>query len=262
MVQQPPGRAPASVGVVHEEFPRGPLTPASRRRGQRGASIVSQEVPCPFPPPCRPCRSARWSRAGRRPCPGSPAGDPVRSARPARPRPVRARGGRLWPGPGDPGVRVTVVRARWTAPPRSGLPDAGEWSGSLVVAVVQALLGPAADRPAQPLAGRRRARPPSAASSGSDRSTPSRRVVRVGLHSVRVQHPHPEVAEVAARVAVGAVDHRAGPASRGARRPMALYGAGTRPSGLSLGCGLQGKSRPESGDHRQTWVRSSRESNR
>jgi hypothetical protein len=31
-----------------------------------------------------------------------------------------------------------------------------------------------------------------------------RTAVRVGLCSIRVQHPHPEVAEVAARVAVGA----------------------------------------------------------
>jgi hypothetical protein len=35
------------------------------------------------------------------------------------------------------------------------------------------------------------------------RATPARTVIPVGLYSVRVQHPHPQVAEVAARVAVG-----------------------------------------------------------
>jgi Family of unknown function (DUF6459) len=105
--------------------------------------------------------------------------------------------------PRDPGVRVTVVRARWTARPRSGLPDAGEWSASLVLAVVQALL---AQRPIAQLnrwladdvlsvvARQQRRR----------RAGGTRSVVRVGLGSVRVQHPHPEVAEVAARVTVGA----------------------------------------------------------
>jgi hypothetical protein len=72
----------------------------------------------------------------------------------------------------------------------------------LVVAVVQALLG---QRPVAQLnrwlsdevrsAVVRRLR--------QHRATPPRRVVGVGLGSVRVQHPHPEVAEVAARVAVG-----------------------------------------------------------
>lgn len=103
--------------------------------------------------------------------------------------------------PRSPGVRATVVRARWTARPRRDLPDAAEWTGSLVVAVVQTLLG---QRPvaqlnrwvaddvlgAVTLHQRRRA--------GADRG-----VVRVGLRSLRVQHPHPEVAEVSAHVAVG-----------------------------------------------------------
>jgi hypothetical protein len=105
--------------------------------------------------------------------------------------------------PRDPGVRATVVRARWTARPRSGLPDAGEWSASLVLALVQALL---AQRPIAQLnrwladdvlcvVARQQRR---------HRVGRTRSVVRVGLGSVRVQHPHPEVAEVAARVAVGA----------------------------------------------------------
>lgn len=104
--------------------------------------------------------------------------------------------------PRDAGVRSTVVRARWTAQPRAGLPDASEWGASLVVAVVQALLG---QRPIAQLsrwlsddvlsAAVRRLR--------QHRAMAPRRVVAVTLASVRVQHPQPEVAEVAARVVVG-----------------------------------------------------------
>ncbi len=104
--------------------------------------------------------------------------------------------------PADPGVRGTVAGARWAARPRPDLPDAAAWSTSLVVAVIQVQL---AQRPigqlnrwlAEDVLGavalqqrRRRA--------GSDRS-----VVRIGLRSLRVQHPDPEVAEVAAVVVVG-----------------------------------------------------------
>ena len=105
-------------------------------------------------------------------------------------------------GPDEVGGRVTVVRARWTVPPRAGLPDAGEWGGALVVAAVQALLG---QRPVaqlnrwlsdEVLSGVvRRLR--------QHRATPPRRVVGVRLGSVRAQHPQPEVAEVAARIVVG-----------------------------------------------------------
>ena len=105
--------------------------------------------------------------------------------------------------PGEPGVRVTVNRARWTVRPRAGLPDAGEWSASLVVAVVQALL---AQRPIAQL-NRWLAEDVLAAVARQHRqhrSAPSRNVLRVGLYSVRVQHPQAEVAEVAARVGVGA----------------------------------------------------------
>jgi hypothetical protein len=104
--------------------------------------------------------------------------------------------------PGEVGGRVKVVRARWTASPRAGLPDAGEWGGALVVAAVQALLG---QRPVaqlnrwlsdEVLSGVvRRLR--------QHRTTPHRRVVGVRLGSVRAQHPQPDVAEVAARVLVG-----------------------------------------------------------
>ena len=104
--------------------------------------------------------------------------------------------------PRESGVRLTVTRAPWTARPRPDLPDAGEWSVSLVLAVVEALL---AQRPIAQL-NRWLADDVLAAVSRQQRrrrSAPVRTVVRVGLHSVRVQHPHPEVAEVAARVAVG-----------------------------------------------------------
>lgn len=105
--------------------------------------------------------------------------------------------------PSESGGRVTVVRARWTARPRPGLPDAGEWSASLVVAVVQAQL---AQRPIAQL-NRWLADDVLAAVSRQQRrhrSIRSRSSVRVALLSVRVQHPRPEVAEVAARVAVAA----------------------------------------------------------
>jgi len=105
--------------------------------------------------------------------------------------------------PRDPGVRITVTRARWTVRPRPALPDAGDWSALLVVAVVQVLFG---QRPIAQL-NRWLADDVLAAVSRQQRrrrSAPARTVVRVGLYSVRVQHPGPEVAEVAARVAVGA----------------------------------------------------------
>jgi hypothetical protein len=39
------------------------------------------------------------------------------------------------------GVRVSTVRARWAARPRPRLPDAQEWSTTLALAVIQALVG-------------------------------------------------------------------------------------------------------------------------
>jgi len=40
----------------------------------------------------------------------------------------------------DRGVRVSTVRARWAARPRRGLPDAQQWSTTLALALIQALL--------------------------------------------------------------------------------------------------------------------------
>jgi len=41
----------------------------------------------------------------------------------------------------DQGVRVSLVKARWAARPRTGLPDVTEWSSTLGLAMMQALLG-------------------------------------------------------------------------------------------------------------------------
>src|SRR4029450_6686204 len=38
-------------------------------------------------------------------------------------------------------VRVSTVKARWAARPRPGLPDAQEWSTTLALAVIQAMVG-------------------------------------------------------------------------------------------------------------------------
>jgi hypothetical protein len=39
------------------------------------------------------------------------------------------------------GVRVSTVKARWATRPRPGLPDAQEWSTTLALAVIQAMVG-------------------------------------------------------------------------------------------------------------------------
>ena len=39
------------------------------------------------------------------------------------------------------GVRVSMVKARWAAKQRPGLPDAREWSTTLALALTQSLLG-------------------------------------------------------------------------------------------------------------------------
>ena len=104
--------------------------------------------------------------------------------------------------PAAPGVRGTVVDARWAAQPRPDLPDAAAWSTSLVVAVVQVQL---AQRPVGQL-NRWLAEDVLGAVTRQQRQRrtgPDRSVVRVGLRSLRVQHPDPEVAEVAAVVVVG-----------------------------------------------------------
>jgi hypothetical protein len=44
-------------------------------------------------------------------------------------------------GPDHRGVRVSMVKARWAAKPRTGLPDAREWSTTLALALTRSLLG-------------------------------------------------------------------------------------------------------------------------
>jgi Family of unknown function (DUF6459) len=100
------------------------------------------------------------------------------------------------------GVRVSLVTAGWTATQRPGLPDAQEWSTTLALAVIQALLG---QRPVsqlnrwvvdEVLAGISIYQRRSLALHG-------RIVIPAAVRSVRVQHPDPGVAEVAAHVVIG-----------------------------------------------------------
>ena len=104
--------------------------------------------------------------------------------------------------PNDRGLRVSVVKARWAARQRAGLPDAREWSTTLALAVIQALLG---QRPAAQL-NRWMVEEVLAAISLSQRRNLKMRgriAVPTALRSVRVQHPGPEIAEVSAHVAIG-----------------------------------------------------------
>jgi hypothetical protein len=104
--------------------------------------------------------------------------------------------------PAPSAVRVTRVNASWTARPRPDLPDALPWSARLVVAIVQVLL---AQRPVAQL-NRWLAEDVLAEVSLQQRRRRASRVrtaVPVVLLSLRVQHPTPEAAEVAAHVLVG-----------------------------------------------------------
>ena len=100
------------------------------------------------------------------------------------------------------GVRVSTVRARWAARPRPGLPDAQEWSTTLALAVIQALVG------RRPVAQLNRWVVEEVLGAISIRQRRSlslhgRTAVPTALRSVHVQHPDPEVAEVSAHVAIG-----------------------------------------------------------
>jgi hypothetical protein len=146
----------------------------------------------------------------RPPC-ADPSRPPVRHLVPDQP-PLD-----LWEGAGDepdpaPADRRTggarLVKARWTAKPRPGLPDAVAWGSSLATAMVEALL---AQRPVAQLnrwlaedvlADIRRHQRRRAAQG-------RRPTVPVTLRSLWVQHPQPEAAEVAALLVVG-------------KRPMAM----------------------------------------
>ena len=100
------------------------------------------------------------------------------------------------------GVRVSLVKADWAATQRPGLPDAREWSTTLALALIQALLG---QRPVaqlnrwvvdEALVGISMYQRRSLALHG-------RIAIPAAVRSVRVQHPDPGVAEVAAHVALG-----------------------------------------------------------
>lgn len=104
--------------------------------------------------------------------------------------------------PNDRGIRVSVVKARWAARQRTGLPDAREWSATLALAVIQTLLG---QRPAAQL-NRWVVEEVLAAISICQRrslSLQGRTTVPAAVRSIHVQHPDPEVAEVSAHLAIG-----------------------------------------------------------
>jgi Family of unknown function (DUF6459) len=100
------------------------------------------------------------------------------------------------------GVRVSMVKARWAAKQRSGLPDAREWSTTLALALTQALLG---QRPVAQLNRWVVDEVLVAISMYQRRSLAlhGRIAIPAAVRSVRVQHPDPGVAEVAAHVAIG-----------------------------------------------------------
>lgn len=104
--------------------------------------------------------------------------------------------------PSSAGVQVTLVRARWCAKQSPRLPDAGAWSTSLALALVEALHGHRSiaqlnrwvdDEVLAAIALHRRRR----------RAVGRAAAAPPVLQSVRVQHPHPEVAEVSAHVHIG-----------------------------------------------------------
>jgi Family of unknown function (DUF6459) len=128
--------------------------------------------------------------------PVAPLQPPLDLADPAEVDPSRPTGA---------GAHATVVQARWTARARPDLPDPAEWSVALALAVLQAML---AQRPIAQLnrwlaedvlsmvtVQQRRCR-----------SEQARAARRVGVRSVRVQHPATDVAEVSAHVMVGVRD--------------------------------------------------------
>jgi hypothetical protein len=104
--------------------------------------------------------------------------------------------------PNHRGVRATTVKTRWAARPRPGLPNAEQWSATLALAIIQALLG---QRSVAQL-NRWMVEEVLAAISMSQRRNlkiPGRIALHTALRSVHVQHPGPDVAEVSAHVAIG-----------------------------------------------------------
>ncbi len=113
----------------------------------------------------------------------------------------------LWPeeapAPAGSGPRPgQVLRGLWTVEPRADLPDAADWSTTLAPAVLQAMLGQRAaaqlnrwlDDSVLAEVNRQQRR----LLAEGQRGTPP-----VRIRSVRVTHPQPESAEVAAVLTVG-----------------------------------------------------------
>jgi Family of unknown function (DUF6459) len=100
------------------------------------------------------------------------------------------------------GVRVSLVKASWAAKQQPGLPNAREWSTTLALALIQALLG---QRPVSQLNRWVVDEVLVAISMYQRRSLAlhGRIAIPAAVRSVRVQHPDPGVAEVAAHVAIG-----------------------------------------------------------
>jgi hypothetical protein len=105
-------------------------------------------------------------------------------------------------GPDHRGIRVSMVKARWAAKQRPGLPDAREWSTTLALALTQSLVG---QRPVAQLNRWVVDEALVAISMYQRRSLAlhGRIAIPTAVRSVRVQHPDPEVAEVTAHVAIG-----------------------------------------------------------
>ena len=104
--------------------------------------------------------------------------------------------------PDNRGVRVSMVKAAWAAKQRPGLSDAREWSTTLALALIQALLG---QRPVAQLNRWVVDDVLIAISMYQRRSLAlhGRIAIPTAVRSVRVQHPDQTVAEVAAHVAIG-----------------------------------------------------------
>jgi len=104
--------------------------------------------------------------------------------------------------PAVSGTRVAVLKTRWLARPRPDLPDAAGWSALLAPAVVQVLLSQ------RPIAQLNRWLADDVLAEVSRlqrrrRGAGHRAIIPVVLRSVRVQHPAPEAAEVAAHLMIG-----------------------------------------------------------
>jgi hypothetical protein len=143
----------------------------------------------------------------------------------------------------DRGVRMSTVKTRWAARPRSGLPDAQEWSAKLALAIIQALTG---QRPVAQLNRWVVDEVLAAISMYQRRSlrTHGRIAIPAALRSIRVQHPDPEVAEISVHVVIG---------KRSAAMAFRLEALGDRwlCTALELGAHWRSAMRPEHVDGRQ-----------